>query len=103
MLARCGLDDTISLRPLRAETADSSSREEADDRDEDLDFNLLSGGSEDIEDALDRATEWAGDARLQDGECLRASRSVIGGSGGGELTAWRGGVLAMEVEDRVSS
>lgn len=103
MLSRFGFDDTVSLRPLCAEIVDLSGREEADDRDEDLDFNLLSGGSEDFEDALDRATEWAGDARLQDGECLRTSRSMIYGSGGGELAAWRGGVLAMEVEDRVSS
>ncbi|KAG1876138.1 hypothetical protein C8R48DRAFT_669333 [Suillus tomentosus] len=35
------------------------------------------GASEDIEDALDRATEWAGDAGLQDGECLWGSRPVI--------------------------
>jgi hypothetical protein len=88
VLSRFGFGDTISLKPLRAEIADLSGREEADDRDEDLDFDLLSGGSEDFEDALDRATEWAGDTRLQDGECLRASRSMIGGSGGGELTAW---------------
>lgn len=57
MLSRFGFGDTISLRPLRAEMADLSGREEADDLDEDLDFNLLSGGSEDMEDALDRATE----------------------------------------------
>lgn len=93
----------MSLGPLCTDIIDLSGREEADDRDEDLDFNLLRGASEDIEDALDRATDWADDAALQDGECLRGSRSVICRSGGGELIVWRGGVLAMEVEDRVSS
>lgn len=73
MFSRFDLGDTKSLRRLCAEIADLSGRDEADDRDEDLDFSLLSGGSEDIEDTLDRATEWVGDARLGDGERLRES------------------------------
>ena len=39
------------------ETADLSARDEADDRDEDLDLRLLRASSDGVEDALDCATE----------------------------------------------